>query len=63
MVDKAPRHKDGRGVEVRFCVATYKMFYVADKGDAFWVTRPARDMKAAADRVKARAEMCKILNA
>jgi len=39
------------------------MFYVADKGDAFWVTRPARDMKAAADRVKARAEMCKILNA
>ncbi|KAH7104880.1 hypothetical protein BKA62DRAFT_690990 [Auriculariales sp. MPI-PUGE-AT-0066] len=60
--DKAPRRKDGYGVEVRFCLATYKMFYVADKGDAAWVVRSAGDIRAAGDRVKARAEICRFLN-
>ncbi|KZW00593.1 hypothetical protein EXIGLDRAFT_639357 [Exidia glandulosa HHB12029] len=59
--DKAPRKKDGTGVEVRFCVTTYKMFFVADKGDAFWVQRPAGDIRAAEERVKARSEGCKLL--
>ncbi|EJD54420.1 hypothetical protein AURDEDRAFT_110072 [Auricularia subglabra TFB-10046 SS5] len=59
--DKAPRKRDGTGVEVRFCASKYKMFFVANKGDAFWVERPAGDIRSAEERVKTRSEGCKLL--